>query len=101
MHSSSSATIIYHAVSASCYSGTLTSEKFTESGTKTASGILVGRGVFSAGVIVATQAGLTLAGPIGWEISGSIFILSLAAGYIAGTTADQFSQEKSDKLMGY
>lgn len=76
-------------------------KQITGFGAGTASGALLGRAVFSGGVILAAQAGLSLAGPVGWAILGGIFTVSLVAGYFAGTAVDEFAQGKSDQLMGY
>lgn len=64
-----------------------------------AAGIAVGQGIFSGGIAVASAAGLTIAGPIGWAILGTLFLGSLAAGYFAGSLGDSLGQEAAKRIM--
>ena len=58
-----------------------------------------GRAVFAGGIWAATQAGLTLAGPVGWATLGLIFIASLSVGCIVGTKTDIATQAGSELIM--
>jgi len=58
-----------------------------------------GRAVFAGGVWAATQAGLTLAGPVGWFILSGIFLMSIASGYFVGSYMDTKGKELSDLTM--
>ena len=51
------------------------------------------------GSLAAAQAGLTLAGPVGWATLGLIFIVSLSVGYIVGTKIDNAAQSGSELIM--
>jgi hypothetical protein len=68
-------------------------------GAGAAGGMVAGRAVFAGGTLLAVQAGLTLAGPVGWLILGGIFITSVGAGYLIGSSIDNGSQKFSDWLM--
>jgi len=73
--------------------------EMTGFGLGTASGIGAGRAVFAGGTYIAVQAGLTLAGPIGWLVLGGIFAASLASGYYVSMYVDEEAKELSSSLM--
>ncbi|WP_221794016.1 hypothetical protein [Oceanobacter mangrovi] len=77
-------------------------KQVTGFGTGAAVGTATGRVTFAAGMAgagwVAAQAGLTLAGPVGWAVMGVVFAGSLVAGYFAGQAADNFGQEKAASI---
>ena len=73
--------------------------EMTGFGLGTGVGALAGRISFSGGTYLAVQAGLTLAGPVGWIVLGGIFAGSLAVGYFAGSTFDRLGQGLSEHLM--
>ncbi|MEK9714016.1 MAG: hypothetical protein VW258_15750 [Thalassolituus sp.] len=68
-------------------------------GAGTAAGLIVGKATFAGGTLLAVQAGLTLAGPVGWVLLGGIFAVSLTAGYFAGSAVDASGQYISEILM--
>ncbi|WP_370293360.1 hypothetical protein [Thalassolituus sp.] len=68
-------------------------------GAGTAAGLIVGKATFAGGTFLAVQAGLTLAGPVGWVLLGVIFAVSLTAGYFAGSAVDASGQYISKTLM--
>ena len=74
-------------------------KQMTGFGAGAAGGMVAGRAVFAGGTLLAVQAGLTLAGPVGWLILGGIFITSVGAGYLIGSSIDNGSQKFSDWLM--
>ncbi len=73
--------------------------EMTGFGLGTASGIGAGRAVFAGGTYIAVQAGLTLAGPIGWLVLGGIFAVSLASGYYVSMYVGEEAKELSYSLM--
>jgi hypothetical protein len=73
-------------------------KEITGFGFGSAAGIASGQLAFAGGTWLAVQAGLTLAGPVGWILLGAIFSVSLVTGYFAGVEADKFGQALSDLL---
>ena len=74
-------------------------KQMTGFGAGAAGGMVAGRAVFAGGTWLAVQAGLTLAGPVGWIVLGGIFSASLIGGYLVGSYVDSKAQEKSERLM--
>ena len=74
-------------------------KQMTGFGAGAAGGMVAGRAVFAGGTWLAVQAGLTLAGPVGWIVLGGIFSASLVGGYLVGSYVDSKAQEKSERLM--
>lgn len=57
-----------------------------------AAGGIVGTQVVSGGMVLAAEAGLLAAGPVGWAVLGGILLVGLAAGFTAGSLADKGGQ---------
>lgn len=72
--------------------------EMTGFGLGTAAGLYVGKATFAGGTLLAVQAGLTLAGPVGWVLLGGIFAVSLITGYFAGSAVDTLGQYISETL---
>ncbi|MAE35128.1 MAG: hypothetical protein CMH97_07780 [Oceanospirillaceae bacterium] len=68
-------------------------------GLGTAAGLYVGKATFAGGTLLAVNAGLTLAGPVGWVLLGGVFAVSLTAGYFAGSKLDELGQNGADWIM--
>ncbi|MEJ2755231.1 MAG: hypothetical protein P8104_05195 [Gammaproteobacteria bacterium] len=64
-----------------------------------AAGLIMGRATFFAGTSAAAASGLTLAGPVGWIVLGTLFVGSLVAGYYAGSYGDQVGQGIANGIL--
>ncbi|MEJ2680175.1 MAG: hypothetical protein P8144_01505 [Gammaproteobacteria bacterium] len=62
-------------------------------------GLGAGQLTFTAGSSAAAASGLTMAGPVGWIVLGTLLAGSLVAGYYAGSAMDRFGQERADWIM--
>lgn len=51
-----------------------------------------------SGTWLAVQTGLTLAGPLGWTVLGTLFLGSVAAGYCVGGWADTKGKNWSESI---
>lgn len=58
-------------------------------------GGLSGKAVMVSGTWLAVQTGLTLAGPLGWAVLGTLFLGSVAAGYFVGNRMDEIGKDVS------
>ncbi len=74
-------------------------KQMTGFGFGAAAGMFFGKITFAGGTAIALQAGLTLAGPVGWLVLGAVFATSFAVGYVVGSKADDLGQIASDRLM--
>ena len=74
-------------------------KQMTGFGFGAAAGMFFGKITFAGGAAIAVQAGLTLAGPVGWLVLGAIFATSFTVGYVVGSKADDLGQIASDRLM--
>lgn len=73
-------------------------KQITGFGTGGAAGILVGRATMTGGIYLAAEAGLLVAGPVGWAVLGSVLLVSFYAGYVAGNTGDITGKWVANKL---
>ncbi|MFE8073484.1 hypothetical protein QQM79_20700 [Marinobacteraceae bacterium S3BR75-40.1] len=55
-------------------------------------GTTVGRATVAGGTALAAQAGLIVAGPVGWAVLGGIVLVGIAAGFATGYFMDQAGQ---------
>jgi hypothetical protein len=62
-------------------------------------GLGAGQLTFTAGSSVAAASGLTLAGPVGWIVVGTLLAGSLVAGYYAGSYGDQVGQDIANGIL--
>ena len=74
-------------------------KQMTGFGFGAAAGMFFGKITFAGGTAIALQAGLTLAGPVGWLVLGAIFATSFTVGYVVGSKADDLGQIASDRLL--
>ncbi|WP_276677538.1 hypothetical protein [Thalassolituus oleivorans] len=74
-------------------------KQMTGFGFGAAAGMFFGKITFAGGAAIAVQAGLTLAGPVGWLVLGAIFATSFTVGFVVGSKADDLGKIASDRLM--